>query len=132
MIKPDDMLIRFVVALESRMVIPEDISAWLLSGINDFVGGSHKTLCKALELRACGLASPAIRAKRKERNALIKEIAKNYEGTTYIRGAIIADNIYRWPYIEEKDLYSHLMELEKSGYWKIPGTPQGIREILDN
>ncbi len=119
---------RLETALDYGAPIPPDIRDWLLSGLNQFKNGECKTLCRALGLRAPGVSSLNTRRKLERRNDVIREIARQYPGTTWEKAVVIADRIHRYPYIgEEKPLYAVLFGLGG----KVPTDKTGIYKILE-
>lgn len=91
---PND-LTRLETALDADMPLPSDIAAELKAAIRKFKSGQCKTLCRALGLRAPGLSSIPTREKIRQRNAMLVEIAKQYDGETWHVAGIIASKIKR-------------------------------------
>lgn len=121
---------RLKTLLLAGVALPDDLRHWVLSGLDKFETGECNALCIALGLRKRGLSSFETRRRIDERNALIKQISLQYEsGIAWTKAGIIAQNIKRFPRIEEKALYSTLISLEPR--YKIkPPSQQAIYKIL--
>ena len=118
-----DDLVRLETAIDAKLPLPDDIGLELKAAIHQFKTGKSKTLCRALGLREPGVTSIATREKISERNAMLKEIAKQYDGETWQIAGTIAEKIKRQ---SREPLYRLLFEIGA----KVPSDQSSIYRIL--